>query len=229
MPFPSNYEALLAAGYKQLSMDVCKECGGSMEVFKTPGGRQITCNPMSLLTTPAVEHFRTCNPESPEIRQALESNGWVFGSRTECQKCKKAVEVWTSPKGEPHTFQPMMEALWPVREHGPYCKSGAILHRNVQPATQTEGTLLPPEPQQERGGASAGQESGFKMYGVNDPNGQLVAVGWLDGVLRCQFKTALWAHEGVPEEKYQSLRHVPYAYSLFTKSIKSKFPAKKVA
>jgi len=228
MPFPSNLEALEKSGYKFLRMDVCKECGGSVEVFKTPGGRQITCNPMSLLTTPAVEHFRTCNPESPEIRQALESNGWVFGSRTECQKCKKAVETWTSPKGEVHTFQPMMEALWPVREHGPYCKSGAILHRNVQPAIQTEGTLLPPESQQERGGASAGQE--IKLYGVMDKN--MIAVGWLDGTLKISFRFGTYIYRGVPENIFTTLRANPYPNNYFSKVVKSHpelYPFEKVA
>lgn len=68
------------------------------------------------------------------------------------------------------------------------------------------------------------------MYGVNDPNHQLLAVGYepVSAVLYCRFKAATWKYKGVPEAKYLSLRRVPFAYSYFTKQIKSAYPAEKV-
>ena len=69
------------------------------------------------------------------------------------------------------------------------------------------------------------------MYGVNDPNHQLVAVGYepVGGILYCRFKTATWRYKGVAEATFMSLRRVPFAYSYFTKQVKAKFPAEKVA
>jgi hypothetical protein len=53
-------------------------------------------------------------------------------------------------------------------------------------------------------------------------------VGWDDGVLVCQFKTAKWSYAGVPEAEFVKLRMVPYAYRIFTTNIKGKYPATKM-
>ena len=66
------------------------------------------------------------------------------------------------------------------------------------------------------------------MYGVNDPNHQLLAVGWQDGTLVCQFKTAKWSYAGVPEAEFLKLKKVPYAYRIFTTNIKGRYRDTKV-
>jgi len=53
-------------------------------------------------------------------------------------------------------------------------------------------------------------------------------VGWDDGVLVCQFKTAKWSYAGVPEAEFVKLRRVPYAYRIFISNIKGKYPATKL-
>jgi hypothetical protein len=68
----------------------------------------------------------------------------------------------------------------------------------------------------------------IKLHGVTDPNYQLLAVGWDDGTLVCQFKTAKWAYAGVPEAEYLKLRNSPYAYRIFNTNIKNKFTATKL-
>ena len=230
MPFPVNLEAMEAAGYRYLRMDICSDCGLSREVFTTPAKREVACNPMPLLTDPAVEHWRTCKPvvQLPKMKDGLQGAGYSFLGRVLCGQCKLATDLY-SHNGDQIAFAPMMDDTWPVVIHE--CKSVQSRTTEKQEA-QTSGPIVPPpEHQHEQDGGKESQQQAFKMYGVNDPNGQLVAVGYdpVDGILRCQFKTALWSYKGVPEDKYHSLRKVPFAYSYFTKVIKSKFPAEKVS
>ncbi len=139
MPFPSTLENLLASGYTFLRGSVCPECMEFVEVFKTPGEREIAMDPMCEMTRPAVRHYETC------------------------------------------------------------------------------GTVKP-----------AQEPKAIKLHGVTDPNHQLIAVGWDDGVLVCQFKTAKWSYAGVPEAEFIKLRRSPFAYRIFTTNIKNKFPGTKV-
>ena len=60
MPFPSTLENLLASGYTFLRGSVCPECREIVEVFRTPGGREIVMDPMAQMERPAVRHFETC-------------------------------------------------------------------------------------------------------------------------------------------------------------------------
>jgi hypothetical protein len=81
------------------------------------------------------------------------------------------------------------------------------------------------------GGLDA-QSAGIKLYGVTDPNHQLLAVGYepVSGTLVCQFKTAKWSYgPGVPEDEFMKLRHSPFAYRIFTTNIKTKYPATKLS
>lgn len=61
MPFPSDLEALLAAGYVFLRGETCPVCQQLVEVFATPGKREIVMDPMPLLPRPAIRHYETCN------------------------------------------------------------------------------------------------------------------------------------------------------------------------
>ena len=149
MPFPLDLESLLAAGYTFARSEICPVCQEEVEVFTTPGKREIALNPMCELLRPAVRHYETCKPSIPT----------------------------------PEAQKPQEQAAVPRQ---------------------------------------------IAMYGVTDPNKQLLAVGWDDGVLVCQFKTAKWSYAGVPEAEFVKLRRVPYAYRIFISNIKGKYPATKL-
>lgn len=168
MPFPPDSESLLAAGYKFLRSETCSQCREMIEIFSTPGGREIVMDPMGLELSPAVPHWKTCGVQ--------------------------------------------------------YCTNG-------NEGSAEAGQSKPSQPvQQGQEGAKESTQGAFKMYAVNDPNHQLLAVGYepVDGILRCRFPKAYYDYRGVPEDKFESLKKVPYAYSYFTKTIKGKFPATKV-
>ena len=57
------------------------------------------------------------------------------------------------------------------------------------------------------------------MHGVNDKN--MMAVGWLDGVLAVQFKYGLYHYKNVREATFQSIRRNPYPNALFVKVVKN--------
>ena len=61
MPFPSNLEQLEAAGSVFLKSATCPVCQEPVEVFTTPGKREIAMNPMCCLSRPAVRHYLFCN------------------------------------------------------------------------------------------------------------------------------------------------------------------------
>jgi len=61
MPFPINLESLLAAGYTFLRCETCHACREPVEVFASPGKREIALNPMCELLRPSVRHYETCD------------------------------------------------------------------------------------------------------------------------------------------------------------------------
>ena len=65
MPFPINLESLLAAGYVFLRSETCHACQEPVEVFTTPGKRELAMQPMCELLRPAVRHYETCKPSIP--------------------------------------------------------------------------------------------------------------------------------------------------------------------
>ena len=66
MPFPLNQEAMLAAGYSYSRWERCPACTLDVEVWLTPGKREIQMKPMPGFKSPAVRHFETCKPKAPE-------------------------------------------------------------------------------------------------------------------------------------------------------------------
>lgn len=68
----------------------------------------------------------------------------------------------------------------------------------------------------------------MRMYGVTDPNHQLLAVGWEDGLLAVQWKKGQGEHRGVPEDVYLKLRRARFAYRQYQLTVKGKFPYTKV-
>jgi hypothetical protein len=138
------------------------------------------------------------------------SSGYDYARWEHCAACGETVELYTTPGGRTIAMEPMCSRESPAVRHYLVCK----------PANPT------PEEQKPQEQAVAPQQ--IAMYGVNDPNHQLIAVGWDDGVLVCQFKTAKWGYAGVPEAEFYKLRRVPYAYRIFISNIKGKYPATKL-
>jgi hypothetical protein len=162
MGFPSNLEELQATGYVFHRTEPCLICKNNVEIFTTPGMREISMNQMYLLTSPAVRHYETCNTH-------------------------------TNPVEPP-------------------------------PVVDVPKTSL--EPQQTQGGAEI---DGIPMFGVTDPNRQLLSVGWSDGTLVCQWGKGKGYHTGVPEDLYMKLRRVPFAYRQYNATIKGKYPYTKLS
>ena len=61
MPFPATLEALEAAGYVFARSETCNACGEHVEIFITPGKREIAMEPMAQLGREAVRHITKCN------------------------------------------------------------------------------------------------------------------------------------------------------------------------
>ena len=75
MPFPQNLEELQAARYVYHRTEPCLICKNNVEIFTTPGMREISMDPMYHLLSPAVRHYETCNThtnpvETPQARPA---------------------------------------------------------------------------------------------------------------------------------------------------------------
>ena len=74
MPFPSDLAQLKAAGYTYLRSETCPVCHEPVEIYSTPGKREIALNAMrdervgfTLLPMgePAVRHYETCQAPVP--------------------------------------------------------------------------------------------------------------------------------------------------------------------
>ena len=148
----------------------------------------------------------------PLDQSALLAAGYEYARWEKCGTCQLPVEVWTTPsKTRTVQMDPMPSHETPAVWHYLTC--------DIAPKQE--------EPQRPQEQPSAPQ---IAMFPVNDPNGQLLEVGYepVAGVLVCQFKTAKWSYAGVPESEFLKLKRVPYAYRIFTTNIKGKFTATKV-
>ena len=188
MPFPLDLESLLAAGYTFARSEICPVCQEAVEVFTTPGKREIALNPMCELLRPAVRHYETCNI-TPKQEAANGSTG-----------------------------NDVQDAQGRDSDGGPSCDSP----RHLPVGRGHDQGVIP------AGGRDA-QGAGIKIYGVTDPNKQLIAVGWDDGVLVCQWSKSKGQHTGVPEDLYLKLRRVPFAYRQYIATIKGKVPYEKLS
>jgi hypothetical protein len=119
MPFPANLEEMYRAGYKFERTEPCPVCSVPVDIFKTPGGREIAMQRTFEIDVPAVRHYEVCNPNSdlPPNRDALQAAVWVFLGRLKCEKCGRAVEKYNSPDGRTFIFEPMMGGDWPTVIH----------------------------------------------------------------------------------------------------------------
>ncbi len=233
MPFPPNYLKLEEAGYRSIRMEVCPDCHESIEIYTTPAGRELAFNPMHMLTDKCLPHWDTCKPrfKGKDGQDTLAINGYYKSGESVCFQCKEMVHLYTGPDGTQVAVNPNASGSWEEVLHN--CK--VVQYRTNPPVAlrQEDSSEASSEHQQELEDALAPQQvdvSAIKMYAVNDPNHQLIAVGYepVDGILRCRFRKATYDYRGVPEDKFESIKRVPWAYSYFCKTVKGKFPCVKV-
>jgi len=182
MPFPATEAALHEAGYNYSRSEICAACGLLVEIWTTPGKREIAMEPTPSFESPATQHYKTCQPK--------EAQSGSRGSTVQDTAGRDS----NSGNESPH-----------LDEHARASKDG----QEIVPVRGLDARSI-------------------KLHGVRDPNYQLLAAGWDDGTLVCQFKTAKWAYAGVPEAEYLKLRNSPYAYRIFNTNIKNKFTATKL-
>jgi hypothetical protein len=66
MPFPKTQTEMFAAGYEYSRWKRCPACTLDVEVWTTPGKREIIMEPMLGMKSQAVQHYKTCKPITKE-------------------------------------------------------------------------------------------------------------------------------------------------------------------
>lgn len=244
MPFPLNLEEMEHSGYTFLRSESCPECLENVEVFLTPGKREIVMNPMCELLRPAVRHLQVCKP-IPASKELLLKAGYALIERMNCPRCQRAVDMYDTPSGASIILNPMMGGDWPVVPHK--CniapKQGrkddsdsnvrsemrGVRHEGKTPSGGVPGNailqqVLHADDTRKGEHPRDAENPQIKLQGVRDPNYQLLAVGWQDGTLVCQWKKGKGFHSDVPEDLYLKLLRVPFAYRQYQQTIKGKFP-----
>ncbi len=243
MPFPLNLEEMEQSGYTFLRSESCPECLENVEVFSTPGKREIVMNPMCEALRPAVRHLEVCKP-IPASKELLLKAGYTLIERIVCPHCQRAVEMYDTPSGASIILNPMMGADWPVSPHrcniapkqeeprgnvqdaaGRVCDSGTPSNDRVDDGRSGH---VPRDGEALLRDGGRDDASAVKLHAVRDPNYQLLAVGWQDGTLVCQWKKGKGFHSDVPEDLYLKLLRVPFAYRQYQQTIKGKFPYAKL-
>ena len=206
MPFPANLEALQAAGYVYSHWQVCPECGEGIEVWKTPGKRELAMQPMCELLRPAIRHYERCNIAPKQEEKSGTQGNQRQGTQGTHGRGKDSADAGLQePAGRDGDGSPSRVAGMP---------------RSANTCEHGESSIP-------NGGLDA-SGSGIKLYGVTGKN--VIAAGYepISGTLRIRFSGATWDYSGVPEDKFVSLRKTPFADRFFTTSIKGKFPGIKV-
>ena len=215
MPFPTTLAAMFSSGYDYARWEHCAVCGETVELYTTPGGRTIAMEPMCSRESPAVRHYLTCNIAQKQEEQSGD------------QQLRRAEANGSREQINPVVHDSHADELLGEegRDRGIGGSTGERVLRDGVGTNDRVSASVQREGVQRTKGADG---AGIKLYGVTDPNKQLLAVGWDDGVLVCQFKTAKWSYAGVPEAEFVKLRRVPYAYRIFISNIKGKYPATKL-
>jgi hypothetical protein len=163
----------------------------------------------------------------PSTLEELEVNGYKFLRHGPCTECGELTDTFSTPGGREIVLEPMGLAL-----------SAAVRHLTTCKPKESNGKAPAKENvvSQQAGKREASTEEGnpapkvvdIRMYGVTDPNHQLLAVGYCGGILAVQFARGKGEHTGVPEALYQELRRVPFAYKTYQTKLKGKFPYRKI-
>jgi hypothetical protein len=208
MPFPANYEEMETAGYRWLRMITCESCGESVEIFSTPGKRELGMVPMCLLTSKAVKHFEICQPKE-------ETNGKAIGGLGE--------DLHSDPREQRNGPEETERSVRNDGATGPDINSGRVLGRQSSINGKHSQASLPMGGRDDEGSA-------IKLYGVTDKN--MIAVGWSEGTLKVQFRFGAYLYSNVAEDAFLKIKANPFPNALFTKIIKSKpelYPCTKVS
>lgn len=192
MPFPATLDALFASGYTYARWEKCSACGLDVEIYTTPGKREIAMEPTHN-ESPVIRHYEVCQPK--EAENGPERNAQDAAGR-DSDAGARLFDEGTSRQ---------------VRE----ADDPASLQHGVPVGRRDAGSpqIKPLD---------------IRMYGVNDPNRQLLAVGWTAGVLAVQWRKGKGQHTDVPEDLYLELRRVPFAYKTYQNKVKGKFPYTKL-
>ena len=65
MPFPATLAAMFSSGYDYARWEHCAVCGEPVEIYTTPGKREIAMEPMCSRESLAVRHYLVCKPPNP--------------------------------------------------------------------------------------------------------------------------------------------------------------------
>ena len=66
MPFPTTLAAMFSSGYDYARWEHCAVCGETVELYTTPGKREIAMEPMCSRESPAVRHYEVCKPKDAQ-------------------------------------------------------------------------------------------------------------------------------------------------------------------
>ena len=66
MPFPATLAAMFSSGYDYARWEHCAVCGEPVEVYTTPGKREIAMEPMCSRESLAVRHYEVCKPKEAQ-------------------------------------------------------------------------------------------------------------------------------------------------------------------
>lgn len=200
MPFPKDLESLLEVGYEYLRWETCALCGLDVEVYLTPGKRELAMQPMIELLRPAIRHYIRCKiAPKQEDKSGTQGNQRQGTEGTHGQREDSANAGLQKPAGRDSDSG----------TDGNH-QSGRSGHGDERDAV-LQGRL-------HDSGRDA-QGSGIKLYGVTDKN--MIAVGWLDGTLAIQFRHGRYHYAGVPEDVFAKIRNNPFPNNMFVKLVKN--------
>ena len=66
MPFPATLDAMFSSGYDYARWEHCAACGEPVEIYTTPGKREIAMEPMCSRESLAVRHYEVCKPKGEQ-------------------------------------------------------------------------------------------------------------------------------------------------------------------
>ena len=199
MPFPSTQEAMFATGYEYSRWEKCSVCGLDVEIYITPGKREIAMEPMPSNSSPAIRHYERCNIAPKQEEQSGTAND------------ANDVAGRDGDGGDAGRL-------------GGAASGVARVPRQRETEIRNECPDVLPDGRRDVSG------SGIKLYGVTDKN--MIAVGWLAGTLKVQFRFGCYLYANVPEDVFTKIRNNPFPNNMFVKIVKSKpdlYPCTKVS
>jgi hypothetical protein len=129
----------------------------------------------------------------PSTLDSFLAAGYSYLKWEKCSVCGLDVEIWTTPGRRTIAMEPTHSDS-PVVRHYEQC--------NLAPKQES-----PKAPQQ------------IKLYGVTDKN--MIACGWLAGVLAVQFRYGRYHYANVAEDVFTKIWNNPFPNAIFVKLVKN--------